>query len=85
VKKFAVSGRVIINTALFREKNLNYFFLSIDEKPFEDDLDDDSYSEDRSSGNDGVVTKRKASCPSEELLLCSETVYGFCFITKLWG
>jgi hypothetical protein len=85
VKKFAVSGRVMIDAASFREKNPNYFFPSIDEKPFEDDLDDDSHSEDRSSGNDGVVTKRKASCPPEELLLCSETVYGFCFITKLWG
>jgi hypothetical protein len=89
VKKFAVRGRVMIDAALFREKNPNYFFPSIDEKPFEDDpgfsQDDDSNSEDRSSRNDGVVTKRKAFCSPEELLLCSETVYGFCFITKLWG
>jgi hypothetical protein len=36
IRKFAIRGRVIINTTLFREKNLNYFFLSIDEKSFED-------------------------------------------------
>jgi hypothetical protein len=50
VRKFAVSGRVMINAALFRENNLNYFFPSIDEKPLEDN--DDSNSEDIPSGND---------------------------------
>jgi hypothetical protein len=89
VRKFAVRGRVMIDAVSFREKNPNYFFPSIDEKPFEDDpdssQDDDSNSEGRSSGNDRVVTKRKAFCSPDELLLCSETVYGFCFITKLWG
>ena len=82
VKKFAISGRVIIDAASFREKNPNYFFPNINEKPFEDDPDDDSNSKDKSSGNDGVVTKRKAFYPPEELLLYSETVYGFYFTTK---
>jgi hypothetical protein len=49
VRKFAMSGRVIINTALFREKNLNYFFSSIDEKLLKNN--DDSNSEDIPSGN----------------------------------
>jgi hypothetical protein len=80
--KFGVNGRVIINTALFKEKNPNYFFLSINEKLFEDNLNDDSHFEDKSSGNDGVVIKRKAFYFSKELLLCSETAYGFYFITK---
>jgi hypothetical protein len=88
VKKFAVIGRVMIDAATFREKNPNYFFPRIDVKPFEDDpdfsRDDDSYFEDK-SGNDRVVTKRKVFCSPEESLLCSETVYGFCFSTKLWG
>jgi hypothetical protein len=79
VEKFAVSGRVMIDAASFREKNPNYFFPSIDEKPFEDDLND---SEDKSSENDRTVIKQKAFCPPEEFLLCSETTYGFCFITK---
>jgi hypothetical protein len=83
VRKFAVSGRVMIDAASFRENNPNYFFPSIDEKLLEDD--DDSNSEDTPSGNDRVVTKGKAGCPPEELILCSETVYGFCFLTKRWG
>jgi hypothetical protein len=82
VIKFAVNGRVIIDTASFREKNPNYFFLNIDEKPFEDDLNDDFHSEDRSFGNDEVIIKRKAFYSPKELLLYSETAYGFCFITK---
>jgi hypothetical protein len=57
VKKFAMNDRVMIDAASFREKNPNYFFLSIDEKPFEDNLNDDSHSEDISSGNNGVVIK----------------------------
>jgi len=103
VRKFAVSGRVMIDAASFRENNPNYFFPSIDEKPLEDDDDPDlrrrslkglgsredcedcEDSEDISSGNDRVVTKGKAFCPPEELILCSETVYGFCFLTKRWG
>ena len=85
VKKFAVSGRIMIDAASFREKNPNYFFPSINENLFEDNLDDDSYSEDRSLGNGRVVTKRKGHCPPEELLYCSETVYGFCLDIKHWG
>jgi hypothetical protein len=77
-----MNDRVIINTALFREKNLNYFFLSIDEKSFEDNLNDDSYSKNRSSGNNGVIIKRKFFCPPKELLLYNETAYGFYFIIK---
>lgn len=83
MKKFIINGQVMINATLFREKNLNYFFLNIDEKLFEDDLDDEFYSEDKSSGNGGVITKQKASYPPEELLLYNETVYGFYFIIKL--
>jgi hypothetical protein len=41
----------MINAASFREKNPNYFFSSIDEKPFENDPD--SFQDDDSnSGND---------------------------------
>ena len=93
----------MIDAASFREKNPNYFFPSIDEKPLEDDdhldlrrwsskglqsredCEDSEDSEDISSGNDRVVTKGKAFCPPEELILCSETVYRFCFLTKRWG
>ena len=75
----------MIDAASFREKNPNYFFPSIDEKPFEDDLDDNSHSEEISSGNDRVITKEKTFCLPEELILCSETIYGFCFLTKRWG
>ena len=39
MRKFAVRSRVMIDAASFREKNPNYFFPSIAEKPFEDDLD----------------------------------------------
>jgi hypothetical protein len=34
VKKFPVNGRVIVDAVLFREKNLNYFFLRVDENLF---------------------------------------------------
>jgi hypothetical protein len=50
VRKFTMSGRVIIDSTLFRENNPNYFFLSIDEKLLEDN--DDSNSEDIPSGSD---------------------------------
>jgi hypothetical protein len=39
IKKFAMRNRIIINATLFREKNLNYFFLNIDEKPLKDNSD----------------------------------------------
>jgi hypothetical protein len=57
VKKFTVSGRVMINAILFREKNPNYFFPSINEKPFKDNLNDDSHFDDKSFGNNRVITK----------------------------
>jgi hypothetical protein len=82
IKKFAMSGRIMINTALFREKNSNYFFPNINEKPFEDNLNDDSNFKNKSSGNNGVIIKRKVFCSPEELLLYNETVYGFCFTIK---
>jgi hypothetical protein len=77
-----MSDRIIINIILFKKKNLNYFFLSIDEKSFKDNLNDDSYFEDKSSGNNGLITKRKAFYSPEELLLYNETAYGFYFIIK---
>jgi hypothetical protein len=80
VRKFAVSGRVIINAALFRENNLNYFFLSIDERLLKDN--NDFNSEDISFGSNRVVIKGKAFYFSKKLILYSETVYGFCFLTK---
>jgi hypothetical protein len=52
-----MSGQIIINITLFREKNLNYFFLSIDKKLYKNNLNDDSYFEDRSSGNNELITK----------------------------
>jgi hypothetical protein len=80
MRKFIISGRVIINTALFREYNLNYFFLSINKKLLEDN--DDFNSEDISSGSNRVITKGKAFYLPKELILCSEIVYGFYFLTK---
>jgi hypothetical protein len=52
IKKFTVSGRVMVNAVLFRERNLNYFFPQVDERSLEDDL----FSKD-DSRNDREVTK----------------------------
>ncbi len=79
-KKFTVSGRVMVDAVSFRERNPNYFFPQVDERSPEDDL----FSED-DSRNDREVTKKRASYTPEDLLLCSPTVYGFCFHTKRWG
>jgi hypothetical protein len=38
IKKFPVSGRVMVDAVSFRERNLNYFFPQVDEKLLEDDL-----------------------------------------------
>lgn len=80
IKKFTVSGRVMVDAVSFRERNPNYFFPQVDERSPEDDL----FSED-DSRNDREVTKKRASYTPEDLLLCSPTVYGFCFHTKRWG
>jgi hypothetical protein len=77
-----VNGRIMINVILFKEKNLNYFFLNIDEKLFKDNLNNDSYFKNRFSGNNKVIIKRKAFCPPKELLLYNETAYRFYFIIK---
>ena len=90
VKKFIVRGRVMIDTSTFREKNPNYFVPHLNEKKSSDDgtgfgLFDDPSTEDNSSGDDREVTKRKISYTREELLLCSDTVYGFSFLQRRWG
>jgi hypothetical protein len=90
VRKFYLSGRVMVDAASFRDENPNYFFPRVDEKLSKDDSgflldDDDSIPEDSSPRNDREVTKRKMSCPAEQLLLCSESVYGFCLVTNQWG
>jgi hypothetical protein len=38
IRKFAMRDQIIINIILFREKNLNYFFPSIDEKLFKNNF-----------------------------------------------
>lgn len=84
-KKFTVSGRVMVDAVSFRERYPNYFFPKVDERSPEDDLfpEDDSPEDD--SRNDREVTKKRTSYTPEDLLLCSPTVYGFCFHTKRWG
>ena len=77
-----MSGRVMIDAALFREKNLNYFFLNINKKLFKNNLDNNSNSKDKSFGNNKIIIKRKAFYSSEELLFYSEIIYRFYFITK---
>ena len=79
VKKFPVSGRVMVDAVSFRERNPNYFFPQVDERSFHDDLLEDGLK------NDREVTKQRTSCTAEDMLLCSATVYGFCFRTKRWG
>ena len=88
VKKFPVSGRVMVNAASFREKNPNYFFPRVDDKPSkgrrwlystEDDSGDDSSEIGRE------VKTQKIPCSTEDLLICSETIYAFCFQRKRWG
>jgi hypothetical protein len=80
VKKFPVSGRVMVDAVSFRERNPNYFFPQVDERSLQDDLllEDDFK-------NDREVTKQRTSYTAEDMLLCSATVYGFCFRTKRWG
>jgi hypothetical protein len=80
VKKFPVSGRVMVDAVSFRERNPNYFFPQIDERSLQDSLllEDDFK-------NDREVTKQRTSYTAEDMLLCSATVYGFCFRTKRWG
>lgn len=87
VRKFLLSGRVMVDATSFRDENPNYFFPRVDEKLSKDVFlnDDDSISEDSSPRNDREVTKPRMSCPVEQLLLCSESVYGFCLVTNQWG
>lgn len=88
VRKFSVSGRVMVDAASFRERNPNYFFPHLDDKSSEGGIGlsiFDSGSEDDGSENGREVTKRKITCSADDLLVCSETVYAFCFQTKRWG
>ncbi|KAL6241869.1 hypothetical protein RBB50_011114 [Rhinocladiella similis] len=88
VTKFPVGGRVIVDAATFRERNPNYFFPRLDDKSTEGgsiwDLSLHATSENESSPS-GEVTKEKIPCSSDDLLICSETVYAFCLQTKRWG
>jgi hypothetical protein len=92
VKKFHVSGRVMVDAISFREKNPNYFGQPVNARSSQDgsiDIglyrDADSDSDDSSSGNNQEVTKRKTTYNGEDLLLCNPTVFGFCLSTKQWG
>jgi hypothetical protein len=69
----------MVDAVIFRERNPNYFFPQVDERSFQDDLLEDCLK------NDRKVTKQRTSYTEEDMLLCSATVYGFCFHTKLWG
>jgi hypothetical protein len=79
VKKFPVSGRVMVDAVSFRERNANYFFPQVDERSFDDDLLEGGLK------NNREVTKQRTSYTAEDMLLCGATVYGFCFHTKQWG
>jgi hypothetical protein len=56
MKKFDINNRIMINTVSFKEKNLNYVFLYLDEKSFKDDIEfflpNNLNSENSSSEND---------------------------------
>ena len=90
VKKFPVSGRVMVDAASFREKNPNYFFPCLDDKSSEGGRwlwsnASEAASEEDSSESGREVKKQKIPCSTEDLLVCSETVYAFCFQRKRWG
>lgn len=91
MQKFNVKDRVIIDLKSFRVKNPNYFFPPIRETSFSAEaidiasLTDIFGSDDGSSGKEGVVTKRKTSFSTEDLLLYNPTVFGFSLSIKLWG
>jgi hypothetical protein len=67
VKKFPVSGRIMVDAVSFRERNPNYFFPQIDERSFQDDLLGDGFE------NGREVTKQRTSYTAEDMLLCSAT------------
>jgi hypothetical protein len=52
-----MNNQVIINVTLFKEKNLNYFFLNIDEKLFKNNLNNNSYFKNRSFRNNKIIIK----------------------------
>jgi hypothetical protein len=76
----------MINAVLFKKKNPNYIFLYLDEKSSKDNIEfslsNNLNSKNNSSGNNRKIIKWKTSYTREELLLCSETIYGFCFNIK---
>jgi hypothetical protein len=86
MKKFDINNRIIINIVSFKKKNLNYFFLYLDEKLFENNIEfslsDNLNSENNSSGNNRKIIKRKTFYTRKELLFYNKTIYGFCFNTK---
>jgi len=60
-----VSGRVIINTIIFKEKNLTYFYPRLDDRLSESNIKlslfDNSSSEDEPSTNTRTIIKQKTS------------------------
>jgi hypothetical protein len=89
VQKFNVRDRVIVDPKSFRKKNPNYFFPSVRETSLParaidvTSLTDIFGSDNGSSGKKDMVTKRKTSFSTEDLLLCSPTVFGFSLSIKL--
>ncbi|KIW36895.1 uncharacterized protein PV06_11009 [Exophiala oligosperma] len=90
VKKFSVSGRVMVDAVSFRKKNPNYSFPRLDVKSSKGrqwlwDSDSEDDSADDSSETSREVKDQKIPCSVEDLLVCSETVYAFSFQRKRWG
>ncbi|KAK5263386.1 hypothetical protein LTR96_011203 [Exophiala xenobiotica] len=78
VKKFFVSGRVMVDAVSFREKNPNYFFPRLDNESSKGrqwlcDSDSEDDSGDYSSETSREIKGQKIPCSAEELLVCSET------------
>jgi hypothetical protein len=83
VRKFFLNGRVMVNAISFRDENPNYFFSRVNEKLFKNILlNDDSISKNSFPRNDREVIKPRISYSIKQLLLCSESVYGFYLVTN---
>ncbi|KAL9616324.1 MAG: hypothetical protein Q9160_008803 [Pyrenula sp. 1 TL-2023] len=92
VRKFPVDGRVMVDAVSFREKNPNYFFPRVNEKPYGLSLDDIEISlshtfnpDDDADGNENDVIKERISHTEQDLLLCKPTVFAFCLSSKQWA
>ena len=81
-----MSGRIMVDSASFSERNPNYFFLHLDDKSTDDgrwhwgDASDDSANDAFEPSRE--VARHKTPCSTQDLLVCSEIVYAFCFQRK---